>query len=166
MNLENYYSFYELELSLNLDEKELRQKFLSISKAYHPDYFANDPNKQIEALKISSYNNEAYSILKDLESRIGYYLKLKNLLSDNTSNSLPTNFLMEMMEFNEALADAKMDEDISNLNELKQQIATMKSECINKIQTLASQALNDSAERSIAEQYLQLKYFNNLLLNI
>src|SRR5688572_26690030 len=109
----DYFSFYNLEPAFEIDEKTLRQAYLRLSREYHPDFFVNDAAAQAEAMQLSAYNNKAYKTLSDFRERVRYLLELKGLLSENDKASLPPDFLMEMMEINEQLAELEFEPDES-----------------------------------------------------
>jgi molecular chaperone HscB len=97
----NYFSFYGLEAKFELDGEKLKQLYLEKSKLYHPDFYANDSKSYNTALMASAYNNQAYKILNSEISRASYLLELKKPQLEN--KTLPQDFLMEMLELNEAI---------------------------------------------------------------
>lgn len=112
----NYFELYGLPVTFTPDAVTVKNKFYELSRTYHPDRFTlADAAKQVEALKMSSDNNEAYKILKDPYATMGYVLKLHEVLEDEEKYNLPPAFLMEMMDLNEALSDYEMDDTQSGL---------------------------------------------------
>lgn len=108
----NYFELYEFPVSFNLDAVLLKKKFYDLSKHYHPDFYANESEeKQLEILELSTQINKAYQVLADLQKRIEYVLTLNQLLSDEGKYQLPQDFLMEMMEVNEALMELDLEPD-------------------------------------------------------
>lgn len=93
--MKNPFEFFNLDPSLALDSKQLRQVFLTIQRTAHPD-FSDGESKESELANI------CYETLKEPISR------LKCLL-DHYSNSqlnqnmLDASFLMEMMELNDEI---------------------------------------------------------------
>ncbi|GFN98438.1 chaperone protein Dnaj [Plakobranchus ocellatus] len=66
-------SHYEvLNVSKNASSEEIRQAFLSLSKAWHPDRNTNDPSRHQKFVQI----NEAYTTLSKPHSRRDYDLSL------------------------------------------------------------------------------------------
>lgn len=110
----NYFELFDIPISFNPDKNKLQQQFYVLSKKYHPDFFSlhSDEEKAI-ALEQSSYINIAYKTLIDHDAVLKYILQLKDLLKENEKYALSSDFLMEMMELNEQLAEADK-EQISN----------------------------------------------------
>jgi molecular chaperone HscB len=121
----NYFDFYGIPEQLFIDESELKSKFLAFSKQYHPDFYINDAEKYEDALEKSSFNNQAFRALNSFNSRLAYMLEYYNLVG-NTSQKLPQDFLIEMMEINESIMDLKFEFD-----------AIKQSEIIKKIKELS-----------------------------
>ncbi|HRD80271.1 MAG TPA: Fe-S protein assembly co-chaperone HscB, partial [Saprospiraceae bacterium] len=60
----NYFEFFRLPLSFQLDEEALRKAFYANSKKYHPDFYTlESEEKQTEILELSTINNQAYHTL-------------------------------------------------------------------------------------------------------
>lgn len=122
----NYFELYELPLSLRLDEALLKRKFYELSKRFHPDFYINEtPEKQAEILELSTLNNKAYQVLSNPQKRIEYVLALKGLMAEEGQYQLPQDFLMEMMEVNEALMDLEFDNDSAALSEITKKVDEM-----------------------------------------
>lgn len=107
----NYFELYGLPVSFAPDAVAVKNKFYELSRTYHPDRFTlTDAAKQAEALQMSSANNEAYKTLKDADLTMGYILKQHEVLEEEEKYNLPSAFLMEMMDLNEALSDYEIDD--------------------------------------------------------
>ena len=122
----NYFEFYGFELSFDVDVNDLRTAYFAKSKEFHPDYHCQSPTaEQEKAVELSIFNNAAYQTLKDDDKRMAYILQLKGIELNN-HQTLPADFLMEMMDFNEDLDNLKAHFSEVNLEILKndlQQIA-------------------------------------------
>jgi len=124
----NYFELYGLPVCFNPDQDEVKRKFYALSKQYHPDfYIGQSPEKQEEALELSTLNNKAYQVLKDDQKRLHYVLQLKEQLSDGENYSLPPVFLMEMMEVNEALMEQEFDSDPEKLAVIAGDVAVIET---------------------------------------
>jgi molecular chaperone HscB len=120
----NYFEFYDLPVSFNPDTRLVKQKFYALSKQYHPDFYINQSQeKQEEVLELSTINNNAYRVLSDPQLSLHYILELKGLLVEGENYSLPQDFLMEMMEVNEALMDLQFEPDAGKLGDIKKEVA-------------------------------------------
>jgi len=158
----NYFEFYELPESFNIDEKALKNKFYQLSKKYHPDFYANeDEDKQQQILELSTLNNKAYKVLNDSNKRTEYILQLHGLLTDGDKHKLAPGFLMEMMEINEALMEI---EDEQSFSALKSQIKGMDDELSEELSTTIknyeadNQVDKEKALNTIKDIYYRQKY--------
>lgn len=119
----NYFEFYGMPVSFLVNEDEVREKYIELSRKYHPDFFASETEgKQQEVLQLSTLNTKAFHTLSDFDRRMKYILEIKNLIHEGERYSLPQNFLMDMMEINEALMEIKMAPDMSRIAEVESQI--------------------------------------------
>lgn len=167
----NYFEFYDLPISFELDDKALRQVFLKKSKQFHPDFYTLESDeKQAEILELSTKNNEAYKLLKDPNKRLKYVLELKGLLGDPKTNALPQSFLMEMMEVNEQVMELQFDYDAAAHEQLKQDLAKEKDNLLSPVQPLLEQYEDTTANQedliAIRDYYYKNQYLNRLEENI
>ena len=96
----NFFEYYGLPLSLELDKADLRKRYYAKSRDVHPDLSSTD-SEQMAAI-----NNEAYRVLGDEDARIRHILSL-NGINALDQEQLPPDFLMEMMEINEEIMEAE-----------------------------------------------------------
>lgn len=167
----NYFEFYNLPISFELEEGKLRQLFLQKSKQYHPDFYTlESEEKQAEILELSTLNNEAYKLLKDPNKRLKYVLELKGLLGDPQTNALPQSFLMEMMEVNEQVMELQFDYDEAAHQQLKQQLEEEKAQLKATVQPLLEQYQETTTTEeellTIREYYYKNQYLKRLEENI
>ena len=91
----------------------LAVRYRDLQAAVHPDRFVNatDAEKRI-AMTRTVEINDAYTILKDPVRRAMYLLSLKGIDGlDEKNTAMPMDFLMEQVEWREALADARCEGD-------------------------------------------------------
>lgn len=101
-----YFEFYGIKPGLIIDLKDLKNKFLQVSRMYHPDHFALDNVvQQNEADEKSALNNQAYRTLLDPDLRIKYVLQLKDQIKEEEVFTLDPEFLMEMMDINDLIEE-------------------------------------------------------------
>lgn len=112
----NYFDFYGLPETFNLNDADVKKKFYQLSKQYHPDFYANEnEEKQQEILELSTLNNKAYQTLADPAKRLEYILRLHDLVSDGAKPQLPADFLMEMMDINERVMEVDSKEELGSI---------------------------------------------------
>ena len=161
--MDNFFDFYKIEEKFFVDEKKLRSSYLEFSKNNHPDLYMNDETKYNEALDLTSLNNRAYKQLKSFNKRLSYILTLNRVL-DESKNSIPQSFLMEMMDINETIMDLKMDPDSDKQSKLIKEVEELEDNLNSSILELAKIAdgLNRDERilklEEIKDFYLKQKY--------
>jgi molecular chaperone HscB len=114
----NYFELYGLPVSFHPDQEAVKKKFYELSRLYHPDRFAQgEPGEITKALSMSALTNEAYKTFKSEDATMKYVLKLHEVLEDEEKYNLPPNFLMEMMELNEAVSEYELEPDNEELKQ-------------------------------------------------
>jgi molecular chaperone HscB len=106
----NYFEIFNLPEQFDTNLKTLHERFSEIQKSVHPDRFASATKlEQQQSLLKSTKINEAYQTLKQPLLRAKYLIELHH---QKDAAPLPTDFLMQQMEWEEEL------EDISELTAL------------------------------------------------
>lgn len=165
-NTANYFVFYDLPVNFNLNADELKAKFYSYAKQYHPDFFTLDAQAQSKALEISALNNKAFKVLNNAIGRFQYILELKNsAISENSS--LPQAFLMEMMDLNEEIDALDFEENKTEMAlGLQNKIKKMQDAIYAQLPILAETEQWEIAKESILKwRYLE-RLQERVLLNI
>jgi molecular chaperone HscB len=130
----NYFEFYGIPESFVVDEKLVRDKFLSLSKKLHPDFFVNESSeKQQEMLEQSTLNTKAYETLSDFDKRMKYILEEKQLVHEGERYELSPDFLMEMMDMNEGLVELQANPDESTLTHYKEEIQSLLQQLLTEV---------------------------------
>jgi molecular chaperone HscB len=108
----NYFELYDIPISFQPDAAEVKKKYYELSRKYHPDRFTlSDNSSQANALLMSAMNNDAYKVLNNADATMAYILKLNGILEEEEKYNLPPDFLMKMMELNEAISEYEMEPD-------------------------------------------------------
>src|SRR6202521_5187943 len=80
----DYFAFFGLTRKLGIDSADLDQRFRTLSRQFHPDYFYNaTPAERRASLERSSYLNDAYRTLKQPIARVDYLLQLEGFVARN-----------------------------------------------------------------------------------
>jgi len=106
----DYFSFMGLPRRLNFDPAELEQRFRTLSRQFHPDYFYNAPPAERRAsLERSSYLNDAYRTLKQPVARVEYLLQLEGFApgGPEQGSKVPPSLLEEVFALNEELDEIR-----------------------------------------------------------
>lgn len=159
MSIPDYFELYELSQGFRFDPDVLRKKFYSLSRAWHPDRFAQaGPEAYENALRMSALNNEAFKTLNDAQSSLGYVLRLHGSLQEEEGYNLPADFLMEMMDLNEAV-DAGGAEAATLFAEAQGQ---WEQEAAPYMQRFESGERNPELMAVLKEYYFRKKYLNRI----
>jgi len=158
----NYFDFYGLPETFNLNDADVKKKFYQLSKQYHPDFYANeDEAKQQEILELSTLNNKAYQTLANPAKRLEYILRLHNLVSEGAKPQLPADFLMEMMDINERIMEV---DSATELGSITAEVLAIEGDINEELSALTTDyvTLDDTAKESrlnnIANIYFRQKY--------
>ena len=102
------FMLFDLPRRFMLDAAELAQHWRSLQTEVHPDRFAAEgAAAQRVAMQWAVRVNEAYRRLKDPLTRATYLCELAgHRLDPNDNQALPPEFLVQQMDWREALADA------------------------------------------------------------
>ena len=160
----NYFELFEIPVSLSVSGKEVQLKYFELQKKYHPDFFSNaDENEQADVLEKSSMINKAFKTFKNPDETIKYVLKLKGLLQEDEKYELPPEFLMEMLELNEAL----MDDEILNVEEVETKIFQVDKMLFDEVENIIEDYSDDTTTEAqlllVKDYYYKKKYLNRIL---
>jgi len=162
----NFFEFYGVPESFHPNTALLKKKFYELSKQYHPDFYANEPDeKQQEILELSTINNKAWQTLSDPAKRLEYILRQHELLVDGAKPQLPADFLMEMMDVNERLMEV---DDADQLAGLNNEVMAVDDDINTQLERLTAdyQTLDDTAKENRLNTILDLYYRQKYLLRI
>ena len=164
----NYFELYNIPVSLQVDATTLKQKFYELSRKYHPDFFTNaTEEEQAEVLEKSSMVNKAFKVFTHSDELIKYVLVLKNLLEEEEKYQLPNSFLVDVMEINEALMDAKMEDNKETMTNLETEIAHLQLKIYEPVKQIVEhykEGITTQEELlQVKEYYYKKKYLNRIL---
>lgn len=166
----NYFEFYGLPVSFQLDEQELKRKYYSLSRDFHPDFHTlADAGQQASALEKSTLNNQAFKTLSDFESRLKYILDHFGKLKSEGENQVPQDFLLEMMDINESLMELEMDPTEAGRRDLIETLGQIEKENLTEIAEILKKEVNSLTEgewSALSAYYLKNQYLKRLHENI
>ena len=124
---QNYFEFFGLTPAFNIDLSALETSFRKIQSEVHPDRFVTGTTaEKLHSMQTATLANEAYSTLKAPALRAAYLLALQGIdATPETNTKMPADFLMQQMEWREALEDAKQ---AKNTDDLKALLKEMQNE--------------------------------------
>lgn len=166
----NYFELFEVPVSIKLDKDLIKNKFYQLSRQYHPDRFANASEaEQSEALERSSLLNRAWKVFQNEDETIRYVLSLHGLIEEEEKYKLSPDFLMEVMELNEALMEMGMEGENSaeQLADIKTKLEQLLTETYNHVEEIVEtyQEATISKEKllRLKDYYYKKKYLQRIL---
>ena len=123
--LSNDFELFGLKQQFAQERAVLDDRWKTLQREAHPDKFAvQGAAAQRVAMQWSARINEAYRRLKDPLTRAAYLCELGGApVNAHTNTAMPAQFLMQQMEWREALDDAR---DIAALEVLRQNVEVSK----------------------------------------
>lgn len=161
----NYFALFGLPIGFQVDTNKLRAAFMDIQRASHPDKFAQSNSyEQEEVLERSALANKGFSLLNNKDQILPYVLELKSIITPNEKYTLSPDFLMEMMELNEAWMEA---DDETAKKSILDQIKAIQDEILEPIKSYLEMDQIDSIAQEtmlqIKEYYYKKKYLDRIL---
>ncbi len=138
---QNHFQLFGLSVSFAIDATALDQHYRALQAQVHPDKSAHlSEVEQRLAMQHSTQVNEAYQTLRNPLARGRYLLKLQGVdTQEETNTSMPLEFLMEQMEWREAITEAQQASDLTGLDELearlRRETQSLESQLEGKIDT-------------------------------
>ena len=161
----NYFELFGLPIGFQVDTNKLRAAFMEIQRASHPDKFAQSNSyEQEEALERSALANKGFSLLNNKDQIMPYVLELKGIIDADEKYALSPDFLMEMMELNEAWIEA---DDETAQQSILSQIKAIQDEILEPIKGYLEMdqidSISQEAMLQIKEYYYKKKYLDRIL---
>lgn len=144
----NYFEIFDMPVSLQVNKNELQKKYDELQKKHDFD----EVQKQNETSEDSLLINNGYNIFLDADETIKYVLQLKGLFSEEEQYELAPEFLVEMKEIEEMLAN----NDVLVLEEAESKINYHEKYLYEQIQNILE---NYNEEITTGEQLLLVKEY-------
>ena len=116
----DHFALFGLNRGFRLDLSDLDSRYRDIQAQVHPDRFvhAGEAERRL-SMQWATHANEAYQTLKKPLERACYLLHLAGHDIEAESNTaMPADFLMEQMEWREAVMEARSGRDHHELEHL------------------------------------------------
>ena len=155
MNLQsNDFELFDLAQKFSQDRAAIDARWKELQREAHPDRFAaHGASAQRVALQCSVRINEAYQRLKNPLKRAAYLCELNGAAVNAENNTaMPAGFLMQQIEWREALDDAVTLENLVK-------IAAQTNEYVHKQLLKIEQAMDVESDFETAVEHIRALMF-------
>jgi molecular chaperone HscB len=152
--LKNHFELLGLPLAYAVDPSRLESGYRQLQTQVHPDRFAaaTDAERRV-AMQWATRANEAYRTLRDPVDRARYLLGLRGFDTGEESNTaMPPDFLMQQMEWREAVAESRARKDAARLSSLRKDIAAERAEMLRQLERAIDRDANYDAGCSLVRK--------------
>ncbi|KQQ31900.1 co-chaperone HscB [Duganella sp. Leaf126] len=154
--MQNHFELFQLPQRFAVDAGALDSAYRDVQSRVHPDKFVNatDAEKRV-AMQWATRANEAYQTLKNPQKRAQYLCELHGVdLQTESNTAMPVAFLMQQMEWREALGDARAAKDSDALDALDRDLRAAR-----KAQLAEIERQLDAADYAAAAQGVRALMF-------
>ena len=161
----NHFELFGLPQTYALDRDMLDSAYRELQNAVHPDRFAAKPEaEQRVAMQWATQANEAYQTLKHPVNRGVYLLRLQGIDAlDASHTKMAPAFLMQQMEWREAIEDARAEKSMAALDALTDELRKMHRQIEAQLADVIDKA-HDYAAAS--EAVRQLRFMDKLIAEV
>ena len=162
---QTHFELFGLPQSYALDRDRLDTAYRELQNTVHPDRFAAQPEaEQRVAMQWATQVNEAYQTLKHAVNRGVYLLKLQGIDAfDATNTKMAPAFLMQQMEWREAIEETRAAKNVAALDALSDDLRATHRRIEAQLAELIDTA-HDFAAAS--EAVRQLRFMDKLIAEV
>ncbi|WP_313954172.1 Fe-S protein assembly co-chaperone HscB [Accumulibacter sp.] len=161
----DHFSLFELPVAFRLDPSLLDRRYIEMQSRVHPDRFASAGEAERRlSLQWATRVNEGYQTLKKPLSRARYLLHLAaHDVGSENNVAMPADFLVEQMEWREAVAEARAAGEHHELEHLHHRLKRDIGERYDELAVL----LDDKHDlEQAADRVRRLMFIDKLLVEI
>ena len=150
----NHFELLGLPVGYSVDAARLEASYRDLQTRVHPDrHAAGSEAERRVAMQWATRANEAYRTLRDPVARARYLLALRGFdTGEETNTAMPADFLMQQMEWREAVAEARQARDAKRLGELRDELAGERSEMLRRLERAIDRDSNYDAGCSLVRK--------------
>ena len=131
---DDYFALFQLKPQFKIDRQALESAYLTVQQKVHPDMHAqaSDSDKRV-SMQLSALANSAYRTLMNPIQR-GLYMCSRNGVDPQleTNTAMPAQFLMQQMEWREALDDVR--DQPSKLDSLYKEVEQTRENLLKEVE--------------------------------
>ena len=122
--MQNHFELFQLPQQFAIDGAALDAAYREVQNRVHPDKYTNASGSEKRvAMQWATRANEAYQTLKNPFKRAAYLCELNGVdLQIESNTAMPRQFLMQQMEWREALGEARAAGDLDALDALDKDV--------------------------------------------
>jgi molecular chaperone HscB len=162
---QTHFELFGLPQSYALDRIRLDSAYRELQNTVHPDRFAAQPDAQQRvAMQWATQVNEAFRTLRDPVSRGVYLLRLQGIDAFDASNTkMAPAFLMQQMEWREAIDAARADKSVEALDALADELRGAH----RRIEAELAQLIDSARDFGAASEAVrQLRFMDKLIAEV
>lgn len=162
---QTHFELFGLPQSYALDRDKLDTAYRELQNTVHPDRFAAQPEaEQRVAMQWATQVNEAYQTLRHAVNRGVYLLKLQGIDAFDASNTrMAPAFLMQQMEWREAIEDARAGKRMAVLDSLTDDLRAAH----RRIEAQLAELIDTAHDYEAASEAVrQLRFMDKLIAEI
>jgi molecular chaperone HscB len=128
----DHFALFSLTPRFAIDAAALERGYRDLQSQVHPDRFAaaTEADRRV-AMQWATRANEAYRTLREPVARARYLLQMRGYdTEEETNTAMPADFLMQQMEWREAIGEARSSTDVIRLQALRERIAAASREML------------------------------------
>ncbi|HEX7971682.1 MAG TPA: Fe-S protein assembly co-chaperone HscB [Thiobacillus sp.] len=162
---QTHFALFGLPQSYVLDRNQLDAAYRELQNTVHPDRFAAQPDaEQRVAMQWATQVNEAYQTLKHPVNRGVYLLRLQGIDALDASNTrMAPAFLMQQMEWREAIEEARAGRSVDALDALADELRAAHRRIEARLADLIDTARDYAAA---SEAVRQLRFMDKLIAEV
>ena len=155
---DTHFALFGLPERFAIDADALDRAYRALQSRVHPDRFASaSAAERRVALQWSTRANEAYRALREPLSRAIYLCTLRgDDPSAETSTTMPSDFLMQQLEWRETLDDAA---DTPALDALDRELAERRAAMIVNVSAALDDQRDDARAVALVRQWMFVERF-------
>ena len=163
---QDHFALFELPRCFALDKSELERRYHDIQARVHPDRHVHlGESERRLAMQWATRVNEAYQTLRQPLSRAQYLLHLAGV-DVAKERGMPAEFLMQQMEWREAVAEMGQAGAADELEQLHHRLKQEMAEQYQLLQSLLDAAATEDSYSAAADTVRQLMFQEKLLAEI
>ena len=121
---QDFFQLFSLPQTCRIDNTLLERHYHALQEQVHPDKFSHlsEAERRV-SMQWATRVNEAYQTLSNTARRARYLLSLHGVdIQDESNTAMPADFLMEQMEWREAIEEARQGRDVAELDKLESRL--------------------------------------------